>query len=136
MEPRKRPLDPQAVPLETWYAGTEREIRGRALSDVGGAARVGVGLMELPPGCNTGPAHWHSHEEEHLYALSGTAVLHLGNEQHRLEAGAYVCFPASQAIAHHLENRGVEPFVFLIIGERIAEDRVTYPDGPGGEDVP
>ncbi|MFO1295767.1 MAG: hypothetical protein U1F25_04305 [Rubrivivax sp.] len=26
--------------------------------------------MELPAGCNTKPGHWHSHEEEHLYAIS------------------------------------------------------------------
>ena len=69
----KRPLRAAEVPAQTWYAGTDREIRGRALCDVGGQARVGVGLMELPPGSNTRPGHWHSHEEEHLYAISGSA---------------------------------------------------------------
>ena len=123
----KRPLLALEVPAEVWYAGTDREIRGRALSDVGGKARVGVGLMELPPGSNTMPGHWHSHEEEHLYAMSGRAVLYLGAEQHLLQAGSYVCFPASQAVAHHLQNSGTEPFVYLIVGERIANDKVTYP---------
>lgn len=122
----KRPLRAQEVPAEVWYAGTDREIRGRALCDVGGRARVGVGLMELPPGSNTKPSHWHSHEEEHLYALSGNAVLHLGAEQFQLGSGSYVCFPAGQAAAHHLVNPGPEVFVYLIVGERIADDRVTY----------
>jgi uncharacterized cupin superfamily protein len=122
----KRPLRAHEVPAEVWYPGTDREIRGRALCDVGGKARVGVGLMELPPGSNTKPSHWHSHEEEHLYALSGSAVLHLGTEQHRLESGSYVCFPAGQAVGHHLENLGSEAFVYLIVGERIANDEVTY----------
>jgi len=123
----KRPLRAFEVEPEVWYVGTDREIRGRALCDVGGRARVGVGLMELAPGSNTQPGHWHSHEEEHLYALSGSAVLHLGVEQHQLEGGSYVCFPAGQEVPHHLENRGTEPFVYIIVGERIANDRVTYP---------
>ena len=125
----KRPLRAAEVPAEVWYAGTDREIRGRALCDVGGSAKVGVGMMELPPGSNTRPGHWHSHEEEHLYALSGSAVLHLGTEQHVLQAGSYVCFPAAQPVAHHLENTGTESFIYLIVGERIADDKVTYPDG-------
>lgn len=124
----KRPLRAAGVPAETWYAGTSREIRGRALSDVGGRAKIGVGLMELAPGSNTGPAHWHSHEEEHLYVLSGSAVLHLGAEQHVLEVGSYVCFPAGQPTPHHLDNTGAEPFVYLIVGERSAEDQVSYPE--------
>lgn len=128
----KRPVDSAEVPFRVWYEGTNREIHGKALSDVGGQAKVGVGLMQLPPGCNTRPGHWHSLEEEHLYALSGSAVLHLGTELHALGPGSYVCLPAGQAAAHHLDNRGTEPFVYLIIGERIAEDTVTYPDG----DVP
>jgi uncharacterized cupin superfamily protein len=86
-------------------------------------------MMQLPPGSNTRPGHWHSHEEEHLYALSGSAVLHLGTEQHVLQTGSYVCFPAAQAVAHYLKNTGTEPFVYLIVGERIEDDRVTYPDG-------
>lgn len=67
--------------------------------------------MELSPGCNTKPGHWHSHEEEHLYALSGSAVLHLGTGRHQLDAGSYVCFPAGQSLPHHLENIGPQAFV-------------------------
>jgi uncharacterized cupin superfamily protein len=124
----KRPVNALEVPADVWYAGTDREIRGRALCDVGGKAKVGVGLMELPPGSNTKPSHWHSKEEEHLYALSGSAILHLGIERHVLSAGVYVCFPAGQAVGHHLENVGSQPFVYLIVGERIDSDQVTYPE--------
>ena len=123
----KRPVLASEVAAEVWYGGTDREIRGKALCDIGGQARVGVGLMELPPGSNTMPSHWHSHEEEHLYALSGSAVLHLGTECHKLESGSYVCFPANQAAGHYLENEGSEAFIYLMVGERIAEDNVTYP---------
>ena len=92
-------------------------------------AKVGVGLMELPPGSNTKPAHWHSQEEEHLYALWGKAALFLGTEEFSLVPGSYVCFPASQSEPHYLANTGTEPFIYLMIGERIEDDEVTYSPG-------
>jgi uncharacterized cupin superfamily protein len=122
----KRPVHEADLDWEVWAAGTRQEVRGKALCDAGGRAKLGVGLIELPPGCDTRPAHWHSLEEEHLYALAGRAVLHLGDERHELRAGSYVCFPAGQPLLHCLENVGAEPFRYLMIGERIAADRVTH----------
>jgi len=125
----KLPLHESEVAFESWYEGTDREIHGKPLCDVGGKARVGVGLLKLPPGSNTKPAHWHSREEEHLYALSGQATLHLGARQFLLVAGCYVCFPAAQPEAHYLENTGSEPFSYIMIGERIEDDEVNYSSG-------
>jgi len=122
----KVPVHVSDVPFETWYAGTEREIRGKALSDVGGAAKIGVGFMELPSGSCTKPGHWHSKEEEHLYAISGCATLHLEEELFTIRQGSYVCFPAGQPVRHYIHNTGHEPFTYIIVGERITEDKVTY----------
>lgn len=124
----KRPLRIEDAPRETWYAGTDREIHGVALSDIGGRAKVGVGLLELPPGAHTRPAHYHTREEEHLYVLSGAGNLHLGDETFALAAGSYVCFPANQAAAHYIHNTGSEPLRYLMIGERLDDDVVRYPD--------
>ena len=44
----------------------------------GEQVQSGLGLMELPSGCNTKPGHWHSKEEEHLFVLSGVATPRLG----------------------------------------------------------
>lgn len=126
MQNPKPPIHETEVPMETWYSGTDREIHGRALSDMGSAAKIGVGLLELPAGSNTKPGHYHSHEEEHLYVLEGELTLHLGAERHQLRAGSYVHFPAGQAVAHHLENTGTRPARYIMIGERIEEDRVTH----------
>ena len=53
----KLPIHESSVSFEAWYAGTDREIRGKALSDIDGKAKVGFGLMELPAGSNTKPGH-------------------------------------------------------------------------------
>ncbi|HTK99709.1 MAG TPA: cupin domain-containing protein [Pseudomonadales bacterium] len=125
----KHPIHASELTFETWYAGTDREIRGQALGDFEGVSKVGVGLLELPPGSNTKPAHWHTKEEEHLYVLSGRATLHLGARQFELRAGSFVCFPAGQAEAHYIDNTGTEACTYLIVGERIGDDEVVYPSG-------
>lgn len=120
----KTPVNEVELAWEVSEAGTPQEVRFKAISDAGGRAKIGVGLMELPPKCDTKPAHWHSLEEEHLYVLAGRATLHLGARAYALAPGSYVCFPAGQAVTHHLENTGTEPFRYLMIGERIAGDEV------------
>ncbi len=127
MKNPKLPVHESEVPVQSWYPGTDREIHGRALSDVGGSAKIGVGLLELPPGANTKPGHYHSREEEHLYLLEGELCLHLGERLHRLRPGSYVHFPASQPVPHHLENDGEVTARYLMIGERIDDDLVSYP---------
>jgi uncharacterized cupin superfamily protein len=122
----KKPVHESSVEWQVWAAGTKQEVRGRALCDVGGRAKIGVGVMELPPGCDTRPAHYHSLEEEHLYVLDGRGVLHLGGAEFALEAGSYVCFPPGQPAPHCLENRGDRPLRYLMIGERIGADVVAH----------
>jgi uncharacterized cupin superfamily protein len=123
----KHPVHESEIAGQVWYQGTDREISGKALCDAQGKSKIGFGLLELPAGCNTKPGHWHSKEEEHLFALSGVATLHLGGDLFSLRAGSYVCFPAGQQLPHYLENEGTEPFRYIMVGERIEGDEVTYP---------
>ena len=120
----KKPIRESDLDWEVHAPDTRTEVRFKALSDIGGRAKVGVGLMELPPGSDTSPAHWHSLEEEHLYVLAGRATLHLGAYAYELRPGSYVCFPAKQEVTHYLENGGKDPFRYLMIGERIEGDEV------------
>jgi len=123
----KTPVNESEVPFEVWYEGSAREIHGKSLSDIGGGAKIGVGILELPPGSDTRPAHYHTHEEEHLYVLHGKLLLHLGDKAYELSAGSYVHFPAAQEAAHYLSNPGETATKYIMIGERISEDQVIYP---------
>jgi len=124
----KRPVRDSEVEKIAWYRGTVREIFGRGLCDVGGPSKVGFGLLELSPGCNTLPAHYHTLEEEHLYVLEGAGVLHLGEETHPLVKGSYANFPAGQAIPHFVSNESDTPLKYIMVGERIEGDEVVYAD--------
>ena len=70
----KVPVHESNILAESWYVGTDREIHGKALSDIGAMAKIGFGVIELAPGCNTLPAHYHTHEDEHLYVLEGNVM--------------------------------------------------------------
>jgi uncharacterized cupin superfamily protein len=122
----KRPIHEVDFDWEIHAQGTSQELRSKALCDVGGRAKVGVGLLELPPKCDTKPAHWHSLEEEHLFVIAGRATLHLGPYSYELRPGSFVTFPANQEFAHYLQNTGADPFRYLMIGERIAGDEVHH----------
>jgi uncharacterized cupin superfamily protein len=116
------------VPAEVWYENTDREIRGRTLSDVGGRAKIGVGMVELPPGSNTRPAHFHTLEEEHLYVVEGQPTLHMDDQTFELMPGSYVHFPAAQEVHHFLRNNTERMVRYLMIGERLKNDKVIYQD--------
>ena len=128
MSKAKRPVRDSDVEQVAWYRGTDREVFGRALCDVGGVSKIGFGILELSPGCNTLPAHYHTLEEEHLYVLEGTGTLHLGAERYPLEQGSYVTFPAGQAIPHFLSNESQAPLKYIMVGERNENDDVIYAD--------
>ena len=121
-----RPVSVSDVEEDVWYEGTDREIRGRALSDTFSSAAIGFGVLTLLSGSNTKPAHWHSHEEEHLYVLSGNLTLHLGDEVFLMRPGDYVRFPAGVTLPHWLENCSDDPVSYIMVGPRIDEDRVTH----------
>jgi len=52
----------------------------------------------------------------------------IGTQQHRMQAGDYVCFPAGQRAGHCLINETAATCRYVIVGERNPNDVVVYPD--------
>lgn len=100
----------------------------RRLGDLFGLTDFGVNIVELPPGAWSSQRHWHSHEDEFVYILSGRPTLITDEGERELEAGTCAGFKASEANGHHLVNKADEPAVYLEIGSRNAEDDGHYPD--------
>jgi uncharacterized cupin superfamily protein len=99
-----------------------------ALGDVAGLTQFGVNLTRLPPGEWSSQRHWHSHEDEFVYVLSGelTLVTDAGKENFR--AGDCVGFPHATPNGHHFINEGREMAIYLEIGTRNEADDTDYPD--------
>lgn len=127
-------IDPSTVPerrgssYPSPYREASQERVRKALGDAGGLSEFGVNLTRLPPGCWSSQRHWHTHEEEFIYVLSGELVLVTDEGEQPLRAGECAAFPRNVANGHHLINRGQETAVLLEIGTRSDEDACDYPD--------
>ena len=100
----------------------------RALGDAFGLTRYGVNLVEVSPGTWSSQRHWHTHEDEFIYVVSGELILITDAGEQTLMPGMVAGFPAGDSNGHHLINKSNEPATYLEIGDRNPEDEVFYPD--------
>lgn len=100
----------------------------RALGDAAELTRIGVNYTTLAPGAESSMRHWHTHEDELVYVLSGELVLITDAGERPLGAGQCAGFPMGLANGHQLVNRSGKPAVYLEISNRDQEDAATYPD--------
>ncbi len=122
------PIRSASLPWTRWSEG-ERFGGGQIpLARLGGAVDIGVNLVELAPGRQNCPFHWHVREEEHFYVLEGECVLRVGDDRHAMGPGDYVCFPAGTGVGHCFENPHPRPCRLLAIGQRDPAEIAVYPD--------
>jgi uncharacterized cupin superfamily protein len=100
------PIASTTLAFDRWQEGARFGGGEIPLADLGGATRIGVNLVELTPGRQSCPAHWHLREEDTFY----------------------VCFPAGTRVAHSFENPYDAPCTVLAIGNRDADEIAVYPD--------
>jgi uncharacterized cupin superfamily protein len=99
----------------------------RRLAPAAGLTRLGASHVVLKPGAWSSQRHWHAGEDEFLVILAGQAVLVDDWGEHILRAGDCAAFPMAEENGHHLQNRGDEDCVFVVVsaGSKTAGD---YPD--------
>jgi uncharacterized cupin superfamily protein len=100
----------------------------RALGDPFALTQFGVNLVEMPPGCWSSQRHWHSHEDEFVYVVSGELTLVTDAGETVMRPGMVAGFKAGRADGHHLINRSNAPATYLEVGTRIPEDGAVYSD--------
>ena len=134
MSPKIPALDPMSVQPRT-SSGYPEPYRSRvlprekrALGDPLGLTKIGINQTTLPPGKESSMRHWHTHEEEFIYVLSGEVVLHTDAGEQTLKAGMCAGFPLGTSDGHCLINRSSQPAVYLEISNRDLNDRAFYSD--------
>lgn len=100
----------------------------RVLGNAFGLSRYGVNLVELSPGTWSSQRHWHTHEDEFVFVVSGELTLITNAGEQTLTPGMVAGFPAGDSDGHHLINKSEEPASYLEIGDRNPQDEVFYPD--------
>ncbi|MGB8819023.1 MAG: cupin domain-containing protein [Rhizobiaceae bacterium] len=99
----------------------------RRLGDAAGLTQFGVNLLRLPSGAWSSQRHWHTHEDEFVYVLSGEVVLVTDEGEEVLKAGGAAGFRGGDQNGHHLQNRSNADALVLEIGSRIEADGAFYP---------
>ena len=102
-------------------------IRQR-LGDAGGLTDFGLNIMHLPAGNWSSQRHWHSHEDEFVYVISGELTLVEDGGETILRAGDCAAFPKNTGNGHHMINRSGAAAVYLEIGSRWDADLTTCSD--------
>jgi len=108
-------------------AQSANRIRQR-LGEAGGLRDFGVNLMRLPPGNWSAQRHWHSHEDEFVYVLSGELVLVEDGGETLLRAGDCAAFAKNSGNGHHLINRSDGVALYLEVGSRSPADVIMCSD--------
>jgi uncharacterized cupin superfamily protein len=106
-------------------------VRGREkrpLGDPFGLTNFGVNLTRLPPGAVSALRHAHLKQDEFIYVLEGAPTLITDAGETPLAPGMCAGFKAGSGDAHHLVNRSDGDVLYLEVGDRTPDDRVTYPD--------
>jgi uncharacterized cupin superfamily protein len=111
-------------PFNQPCAGRVRQRLGNA----GGLQDFGINLMQLPPGGWSSQRHWHSHEDEFVYVLSGELVLVEDAGETQLRTGDCAAFPKNSGNGHHLINRSEMTAIYLEVGSRWPADLTTCSD--------
>ena len=146
MKPRLPAFDPADVPESnaTTYPEPLRAPNlkryNRRLGTHAGLKNFGVNLTRIVPGGQSSYRHAHSTQDEFVYVLEGEVVVETNGGAQTLRAGMCVGFPAGTGDAHRFVNRSSADVFFLVVGDRSADDEVTYPDvdlhgklGPDGK---
>lgn len=127
-------IDPNLIPdsiTSNYPEPFKHLMAGRIRKRLGNAAGLknfGVNLVKLQPGSRSALRHWHSRQDEFIYIIEGQVTLVTNSGEQILTAGDMAGFPAGEADGHHLINRSKSIVTYLEIGDRTADDRVTYPD--------
>jgi uncharacterized cupin superfamily protein len=102
--------------------------RWKALGQAAGLTQFGVNLLTLAPGVWSSQRHWHSHEDEFAYVLSGEVTLVMDEGEEIMRAGDCVGWKAGVENGHVLQNRSSADAVILIVGGRSDDDHGAYSD--------
>src|SRR5262249_14863088 len=112
--PFRHPLNPHS------------EVHLRSLSALVGLQRLGVHIGRIPPGKESFAYHFHHHEEEFVYILSGRGIAEIDNIEVEVGPGDFLGFTAP-SVAHHLRNPFEADLVYLMGGERCPVEVGEFP---------
>jgi uncharacterized cupin superfamily protein len=115
-----------SYPLE--FREVQRKRYNQRLGEFGDLKNYGVNLVRVLPGGQSSARHAHSKQDEFVYVVEGELVLVTDAGRETVGPGTCIAFPAGTGDGHHFLNLTDHDASFLVVGDRAANDEVTYPD--------
>ena len=134
MKPTPPAFDPVEVPESNFTTYPEllrapnQNRYNRRLGNHAGLKNFGVNLTRIVPGGQSSYRHAHSRQDEFIYVLEGEVVMETDAGAQTLGPGMCAGFPAGTGDAHRFVNRSDADVLLLVVGDRSADDVITYPD--------
>lgn len=123
LTPRNTTIYPQP------FAVTTQGRAKRKLGDLFDLTQFGVNQTTLEPKSSSALRHYHTHEDELVYVLSGTPTLETDEGQTLLQPGDVIGFKGGETNGHRIINLSDEPVEILEVGTRQPDrDEAEYPD--------
>ncbi len=105
-----------------------RETVSIRLGRAAGLTKLGVNLITLAPGGWASQRHWHTHDDEFVWVMTGELVLIEDDGETTLRPGDCAAWAAGVPNGHHLVNRSTAPATFLVASNRDVADQGVYAD--------
>lgn len=110
------------------YRAAAAKRFNRRLGAHAGLKNFGVNITRIVPGGQSSHRHAHSTQDEFVYVLSGETVLETNGGAQTLGPGMCAGFRAGAGDAHRFLNRTDADVLLLVVGDKSANDEVSYPD--------
>jgi uncharacterized cupin superfamily protein len=108
--------------------GKKFAFTGKKIAAASGAAALGCGYFEVPPGRSAFPNHYHCANEEGVFILEGQAEARIGKDTVIVGQGDYIAYPVGPEFSHSIKNTGTIPLKYLCLSTMLPTEVVGYPD--------
>lgn len=105
---------------------SEWQVLTPGMREAGGS--LGMVMNRLTTGNVGCPFHWHTHEDEIFYVVSGRGVLRYGEQVREIGPGDCISCPAGTQTAHQIANPFAEDLMYLSVGRYDPNEISGYPD--------
>lgn len=108
--------------------GERFAFQGKRLGPHVGCKSIGSSYVEIPPGKQAFPNHFHTANEEAVFVIEGQGHVRIGKEEVEIVAGDYLSFPVGPEHAHSITNTSKAVLKLLCISTLNPVEVVGYPD--------
>ncbi len=123
---RKEEIESIAGEKKVHFLNENAQRTNKPLGDLTGLKNIGFHIIEIAPGMESTEFHFHYHEEECVYILSGNAMALIGDQEFDVREGDFIGYRAAGK-AHKIINTGNDILKCIVVGQRLDHDVADYP---------